>query len=1079
MALVRIQCPGCHAAGEFDERYLGKQARCRNCGNAFTATIHPPERAGAGRPDSGSQDHDSAQRVTLPGVQTALRKRVPDAALTAPEPRITRPPTSEGEEFSYWAFISYSSKDKMWGRWLHGAIESYGIPAEFVEHHQTTTGHPAPKRFHPVFRDREELPASADLGAVIKKALRASHYLIVICSPNATRSQWVNAEIESFLALGRREHILAIIVDGEPNAGDGRECFPPALRQFEPIAADARPEGDGKSNAKLKLLAGMLGVNFDSLKQRDRRRRRQRTVWAGIATVLVMLGMVTLAGIAVRQNRIAVSANLIAQAEKGKGTRQRYATDMLKVQSAWEAGDLPTFKKLLEAQRPVRTGSEDLRGFEWYYWWRQLHHELLTVTGDASVVCFSPDGKLLATGNDAGEVMVWDATSGKRLLTLNERFFEVTTEHNTFSGEVTCICFSPDGKRIAAGTKTGEKYTPHGRNKPMNVAGTLTIWDAQSGKEQLTLLGHSGEVTGVCFSPDGKRVAASSNGEEVLIKSKAGHSVSAPRKSGSKVQVWDATSGVELRTLVKKERDGGEIESICFSPDGKRLAWGGWETVWDTTTTTGNRLQTDGSDYSSAYRVENSFYSSDGKRRAKHGQQTVKVLDVTTGKELLALRGEMGSAIGCVAFSPDGKRLASGSSSEKKIWDAVNGKALFTIKDIIGESIEEVGYGATICFSSDSKRLTSISKGVVTVRDAVNGNILFTLKGPISVIYFCCSSDGRRLACVSGLTVKVWNATNAEVHPPLKMDASYVALSPDATRLAVVSKDNSGIEIWDAESGRQLLKITEPRDPNTTMIGCFSDDGKRLALARNGKNSKPGYEIKLWDAVSGRLLCSIKGAGYDVFSLCFSPDGMRLATKNREGIKLWDTASGQQMLNIDEKSHIDRSLRFSPDGKRLVSAYAGSGGGGLKMWDAANGKQLTNIKDVISESCESPDGKRIASMDRYDQLTLKILDTASGQELLKLTGHLDYVNHVCYSPDGKRIASSGQDQVVKIWDAETGQELLTLKGFHGTISSVKFSPDGKRLITQSTADDTDNADEIVKIWDAPPLPASEEKAGRR
>lgn len=177
------------------------------------------------------------------------------------------PQTTSGgnESCRYWAFISYSSKDKKWARWLHRKIETYGIPAQLVSH-PTPVGHPAPKRFHPLFHDRAELPASSDLGAAIEDALQASRYLIVICSPNAAQSKWVNKEIRTFQEFHGQRRILAMIVDGEPNSGGAKECFPPAIRAIEPIAADARPEADGKRDAKLKLLAGMLGVTFDALR---------------------------------------------------------------------------------------------------------------------------------------------------------------------------------------------------------------------------------------------------------------------------------------------------------------------------------------------------------------------------------------------------------------------------------------------------------------------------------------------------------------------------------------------------------------------------------------------------------------------------------------------------------------------------------------------------------------------------------------------------------------------------------------------------------------------------------------------
>lgn len=223
---------------------------------------------------------------------------------------------SSPKENRYWAFISYSNKDGKFARWLHKSIEEYGIPVQFVSH-KTPVGEPAPRRFRPLFHDRSELPASADLGSRIEEALRASHYLIVVCSPQAARSSWVNKEIETFQRFGRQNHILSIIVDGQPHAGGEQECFPPALLSVEPIAADARPSGDGRNNAKLKLLAGMLGVSFDALKQRDSHRRMRRTQLAFAVSFLLMLAFAGLAGVAWWQRRVAEQQRKIAVERTG------------------------------------------------------------------------------------------------------------------------------------------------------------------------------------------------------------------------------------------------------------------------------------------------------------------------------------------------------------------------------------------------------------------------------------------------------------------------------------------------------------------------------------------------------------------------------------------------------------------------------------------------------------------------------------------------------------------------------------------------------------------------------------------
>lgn len=204
--------------------------------------------------------------------------------------------------FTYRAFISYSHADKAWGDWLHRALETYRVPSRLVG--TTTAVGVVPRRLNPVFRDREELATATDLGHEVEQALAQSENLVVICSPAAAASRWVNEEVAAYQRLGRGDRIFCLIVGGEPNATNlaGRtteECFCPALRadaRAEPIAADVRPGQDGKPTAKLKLVAGILGVGFDALKQREAHRRHRRLLVVAAASVL---GMAIAAGLAV------------------------------------------------------------------------------------------------------------------------------------------------------------------------------------------------------------------------------------------------------------------------------------------------------------------------------------------------------------------------------------------------------------------------------------------------------------------------------------------------------------------------------------------------------------------------------------------------------------------------------------------------------------------------------------------------------------------------------------------------------------------------------------------------------------
>lgn len=187
--------------------------------------------------------------------------------------------TAGGDGYKYWAFISYSHADAKWGDWLHGALETYRVPSRLVR--GVKQGNVIPRRIFPVFRDREELASSASLGENIENALAQSRALVVICSPRAAVSRWVNEEIKLYKNLGREDRVFCLIVDGEPNAPADSgllECFPASLREpAEPIAADAREGKDGKRNALLKLIAGVICVPYDELRQRERQRQaRQR-----------------------------------------------------------------------------------------------------------------------------------------------------------------------------------------------------------------------------------------------------------------------------------------------------------------------------------------------------------------------------------------------------------------------------------------------------------------------------------------------------------------------------------------------------------------------------------------------------------------------------------------------------------------------------------------------------------------------------------------------------------------------------------------------------------------------------------
>lgn len=232
--------------------------------------------------------------------------------------------------FRYKLFISYSHRDKDWSAWLQRSLERYRVPKRLVG----SAGEfgAIPRRLTPVFRDREDLSSASDLSASVKKSLESSESLVVICSPAAAQSRWVNEEIRYFRSLGREDRIFAVVVDGDPQSDDPEQlCFPSMLTtnpdgsRREPMAADARKFADGKLLAKLKIIAGILGIPLDTLRRRDMQRRHRLWMASASSAVAIAVVMSILTG-------MAVTARIAAE------NRRQHAEELVE----YMVGDLKT-----------------------------------------------------------------------------------------------------------------------------------------------------------------------------------------------------------------------------------------------------------------------------------------------------------------------------------------------------------------------------------------------------------------------------------------------------------------------------------------------------------------------------------------------------------------------------------------------------------------------------------------------------------------------------------------------------------------------------------------------------------------
>ena len=542
-----------------------------------------------------------------------------------------------------------------------------------------------------------------------------------------------------------------------------------------------------------------------------------------------------------------------------------------------------------------------------------VHQEVSLITGGTSGVlrlAFSPDGRILASGNS-------DST-----ITLHDR---ITETQKTLIGHTTdyirSIAFSPDGKTIASGGHRGP----------------ILLWDAITGEAKYTLPNDSDWAIKLSFTPD----------EGTLV------SVS----WDDKIRLWNSDTGEHKKTFAMHPDCSSSTGGVAaaFSPDGKTIAIGssnGTIYLHDLNTGELKMILSEHKDH-----VANLAFSPDGKILATSSfeDETIHLWDVHTGQHKLILTGHTRYVWG-LAFSPDGKTLVSSSGDGTiRFWDARTGDEKHTFT---GHS----GQGISVVFNPNGNIIASgCYEGIIRLWDADTRQPIRTLNGSKdgfedTVRSLVFSPDGKTLFCGTNDGIDLWDIHTGEHKKTLTGHTDWVAtiaLSSDGNILASGSGDTT-IRLWDAHTGEHKKILTGHTDAVLTV--SFSPDGKILA-----SGSDDGT-IRLWDVATGKNKMTLIGHKRWVKSVSFSPDGKILASGDDEGIiHLWDIDTGKTEMTFTVDTLCVYSLAFSPDGKTLASGCAAAT---IHLWDAHTGehkKTLTGYTSRVNSIAFSPDGKTLVS----------------------------------------------------------------------------------------------------------------------
>ena len=710
-------------------------------------------------------------------------------------------------------------------------------------------------------------------------------------------------------------------------------------------------------------------------------------------------------------------------------------------------------------------------------------------TGSVLSIAYSPDSRTLASGSEDKTIRFWDTHTGTHKFTLGKH-----------KESITALAFSPEGSTLISGTADG----------------TVHVWDAHTGNHRSTLLKYKdaedeyplyGHITALAFSPDGNIFVTQSK-----IKNN--------KECKGTVQFWEAETRFGQNQCLTTLRNS---TAFSFNPDGNMFA-----------TASGNGIieLRNGVSVQSIDENKVTFEQKSGARTLAFSPDSrilvggsndgsIDVWDTITQQHITTLEGHS-SLVSSVDFSPDGTTLISESKNGTiRLWDTHTGqsKTIFTEHFSRIRSIKFSPDGQTLMSRhgprSDEQNESDRSSNDDTLHlwDVGTGirKATFTARGYyIGIAEF--SPDSSTLAMWSKTgALELWDVETClpKITFAEKVEeVTSIIFRPDGRML--VSMNNNSIVIWDVETGKRKVTLTEDETGPVKSVHLNPDNLTLISISKDETNRYSSNKrdiIQLWDVETGeRKVISTEDGKQEVKPIFLSPDNRTLISISTATIHLWDVETGKRKATLaEEKMGKIKSVLLIPDNRTLISIsedgdrYSSNRYETTRLWDVETGKSKITLTEKLEKSVFlSPDNRTLISIstdkssrsygysDRESTATIHLWDVETGKKSkTTLTKGLNNVKFVLLSPDNRTLVSvstsepshsyrhsdRAPDNIIQLWDVETGKPKATLKEDRmGNVKAVEFSTDSHTLISIIKNVSTDeegyrNENDIIRFWD--------------